>query len=519
MIPFARADWILFPRLAGLLVLPLLAGRPGTFAEGLDSITPKECEAHVKVLASEEFAGRDTPSEGLERAGAYIAERLKEFGLEPGGDAEAYFQTFDVQVRVPAKDCSLAVTGGKAEGTFEVKKDWLPVPGSADGEARGEPIFLGYAIEATKYRYNDFSKAEVRGKVVLALTHEPREKKAGSVFDGLEPTKHSSIFEKARTVAEKGGVALLLVHDPVNHVGTTPLAYKSASGRRATPTQAAAPSIPVATVSLEAAERIIGLPIRPLQEKIDGSMTPQVVKCPGSEVTLVSKTENGPAPTRNVVAVRKGSDPEAAKQAVVIGAHYDHVGVNDIGQVYFGADDNASGSTALLEVAEAFSRTPTRRSVVFCWFAGEEAGLLGSEAYVKAPPRFTLDDTVAMVNTDMVGRGDLDAFSVAGTWDNPDLQSVVSRAQKLRPLKVKVDLDYGRQFFERSDQWNFQKHGVPALFVSEKDIEHKDYHQPTDSPDKIEEEKVSRAARLIFSIAYLLADEEKAPRRPAPTAK
>ncbi|HKB16415.1 MAG TPA: PA domain-containing protein, partial [Planctomycetota bacterium] len=296
MIPHARADRTPFPRLAGLLVLPLLAGRSGTFAEGLDTITPKECEAHVKVLASEEFAGRDTPSEGLERAGAYIAERLKEFGLEPGGDAEGYFQSFDVQARIPSKDCSLSVTGGKSEGTFELKKDWLPVPGSADGEARGEPIFLGYAIEATKYRYSDFAKAEVRGKVVIALTHEPREKKAGSVFDGLEPTKHSSIFEKGRTVAEKGGVALLLVQDPLNHEATTPLAYKPAGGRRATPTQAAAPSIPVATVSLEAAERILGVPIRPLQEKIDASLTPQVFKCPGREVRLLSKTENGPAP-------------------------------------------------------------------------------------------------------------------------------------------------------------------------------------------------------------------------------
>ncbi|MGH7149094.1 MAG: PA domain-containing protein, partial [Planctomycetota bacterium] len=256
--------------LPGLALLPLFAGGPGlgTFAEGLDSITPKECEAHVRVLASEEFAGRDTPSEGLEKAGAYIAERLKEFGLEPGGGGEGYFQAFDVQTRVPAKDCSLAVTGGKGEGSFELRKDWLPVPGGAEGEARGDLIFLGYAIEATKYRYSDFAKADVRGKVVLALTHEPREKKAGSVFDGPEPTKHSSIFEKARTVAEQGGVALLLVHDPLNHGETTPLAYKTASGRRATPTQAAAPSIPVATVSLEAAERILGLSIRPLQEKI-----------------------------------------------------------------------------------------------------------------------------------------------------------------------------------------------------------------------------------------------------------
>jgi hypothetical protein len=509
------------PSLAGFALLAVLnkGGAPGSFAEGLDSITPRECEAHVKVLASERFAGRDTPSEGLEKAGEYIAERLKEFGLEPGGDGESFFQSFDVPTRVPAPGCSLALKGGKGEGIFEVKKDWLPVPTGHDREARGEPIFAGYAIDSAKYRYSDFARADVRGKVVLALTHEPREKKPGPAFEGLDPTKGSSIFEKARRVAEKGGVALLLVRDPLNHDETTPLAYKNAGGRRPTATQTGGePPIPVATISLEAAERILGVSIRPLQEKIDASLVPQAVKCPGREVLLVSKTENGAASARNVVAVRKGSDAQGAKQAVVVGAHYDHVGTNDLGQVYFGADDNASGSTALLEVAEAFARTATRRSVVFCWFAGEEAGLLGSDAYAAAP-RFPLESTVAMVNTDMVGRGDLDDFSVAGAWDNPDMEGVVGRAQRLRPLKVKVDLEYGRPYFERSDQWNFHKRGVPSLFVSEKDIEHKDYHQPTDSAEKIEAEKVSRGARLLFSIAYLLADEEKTPRRPAPTPK
>jgi hypothetical protein len=514
----------LAPSAACALLLALAAalasgrGSGGSFAEAFATIEAKEALEHVEVLASERFEGRGTPSEGLSAAANYIAERFASFGLDPGGDDGTFLHAFEIDALVPQEGNQLTMTTSEGERRFEEGTDWVAIAGGDGSEVRGEVVFAGYAVEAQKYRYSDFANLDVRGKLVLALTHEPREKAKGAAFDGPAPTKHSSIFEKARTVAEKGGRALLLVRDPANHEATTAFRFARPPGRRNRGAPETEDSIPIVGVSLATAEAILGQEIRPLQEKIDRTVRPPSTRATGSTVALRAATKTGSATVHNVVGIRRGEDSQLASEAVLLGAHYDHVGVDDKGEIYFGADDNASGTAALLETAEAFSQTSTRRSVIFCAFAGEERGLLGSDAFATRPSH-PLEKIVMMVNTDMVGRGPVGEMSIGGAWDNPPVAAAIQRALKLRAPRLKIETKGGQQYWQRSDQWSFYRRGVPALFVTELGTEHEDYHRPTDTSDKIDAEKIARAARLLFNLAFLFADEEETLPRPEPETR
>ncbi|MBI1849507.1 MAG: M28 family peptidase [Planctomycetes bacterium] len=501
-----------------LATLPAASTGHEALLPALNSIVAEDVLRHERYLASPELEGRDTPKHGLELAAEYIAKELKSYGLQPGGKDGSYFQPFDLEVTVPDDACALTV--GKSDSTAEdhackLNDDFVPIWGSAESEVNADVVFAGYGITATDERYDDYAGKKVSGKVVLVLTHEPREGKKGQAFKGPEVTEFSSLLSKAKNAYEHGAVGLLAVTDPKNHESKGPIDYQFPSMESPHPRPEQQVPIPMMSVSLAIAEKILGQPIAPLQEKLDSSMKGRLVQSKDRDVTMKVAFRKETAHPRNVVAVYPGSDPAHEDEAVVLGAHYDHVGVNDKGQIYFGADDNASGTSGLLEVAQALATTkPTsRRQIDIVWFAGEEKGLLGSAAYVKDPV-VSIAKTVAMLNVDMIGRMEPNEVCAISRTKSRELYEHAERLAANPAINFKLK-SMGEEFFKRSDQYNFYKGGVPVLFFFG-GKEHEDYHKPTDTVDKIDTKKVARTARLLLLLALDVANDNTPPERPKP---
>lgn len=219
---------------------------------------------------------------------------------------------------------------------------------------------------------------------------------------------------------------------------------------------------------------------------------------------------------QNLVGLLRGSDPVLAGEFVVLGAHYDHVGIDARGRIACGADDNASGVAGMLEIAEAMTQAGPRRSVLFCAFAGEEDGLLGSQAFCGDLP-VQKEKIVGMVNLDMIGRGDVGEVAVLGILQNPALEKVIARARKLKPSGLReVVMRQGEELFERSDHFSFHRIGIPVLFFFEGlPIEkNADYHTWRDTVDKIDTDKMLNTTRFVYNATWILTDDDERPPPP-----
>jgi Iap family predicted aminopeptidase len=309
----------------------------------------------------------------------------------------------------------------------------------------------------------------------------------------------------------------LIVTDPLNHMSLMPRGFPWPSLSKMIPADALPLSlgtdetakIPVVHVGPAVIESLFGSvdSLKAIQRSIDGGLKPSRYSV-DAVVTVKTSTVVQDLSARNVVGVVEGSDPSLRNEVVVIGAHYDHIGfmkTHAAGEdyIYNGADDNASGTAGVMAIASAFhaSAQPPRRTVLFIFFAGEEEGLFGSQAYTEHP-LFPLDRSVAMINLDMIGRGPLDTLYVVGTSRSPDLVTLNEEENRA----INFTLVYGQeQFLGRSDQANFLRKGVPALYLHTG--EHADYHKVTDEASRINFEKAARIARLTFLDAWRIANE------------
>ncbi|HEY3186102.1 MAG TPA: M28 family peptidase, partial [Solirubrobacteraceae bacterium] len=376
--------------------------------------------------------------------------------------------------------------------SLTLAKDWTPLGASPDGIAEGPIVFVGYGISAPELGYDDYAGVDVRDRVVLAMSGEPRRGDPTSPFARAGTPPHGFQLHKARTTAAKGARALLLVSRPDGRADGLP----ALAGPRA------AVDIPVAAISRPVAERLLGS-LAPMMRGIDAALTPASRALPGATTRLEVRIVSTPASAANVIAVLPGTDPARAHEAVVLGAHYDHLGRTG-GHVHPGADDNASGTAAVLALARHFAATGgTPRTLVFALFGGEELGLLGSGAYVQHPP-FPLARTVAMVNLDMVGRLRDERLHVLGVDSASGLRDLVGAAA----TGLGFDLSFGGDPFGPSDHQAFYRHGVPVVFLTTG--EHGDYHRPTDTWEKINASGLERIVTLADRVVDRLA-RERAP--------
>ncbi|HET8733932.1 MAG TPA: M20/M25/M40 family metallo-hydrolase, partial [Anaeromyxobacteraceae bacterium] len=358
-------------------------------------------KADVAWLADPARTGRGVGTPGIDAAADWIEAEMKRIGLAPAG-ADGFRQVFEAPVGARLVDGNALAVAGKA---LTLQQDWQPFTFSDDGKAEAEIVFAGYGITAPDLAYDDYAGIDVKGKIVLVAQDFPGESDPKSAFRDPKNYRYGEWRYKVTNARDHGAAAVLAVRDDWNHPAKDEIpAWKGSPSSRA--------GLVAARVTL-GAMKDAGVDVAALAAPIAGDMKPRS-KPTGVKAALSVAVAHDRARTANLVGKIAGSDPAVADECVVVGAHYDHLGLGgensaspeQIGQPHLGADDNASGTAAMLAVARAFaSQPPPRRTVVFAAFSGEELGVLGSAHFVKNPPAgCPVAKMQLMVNLDMVGR-------------------------------------------------------------------------------------------------------------------
>jgi Tol biopolymer transport system component len=459
-------------------------------------------EADVRALAADDMEGRGLGTRGLRRAADYLERRLRGLGLRPGFGGQ-YRQRFQIKTGVsPAEGNRLSSVA---------LRDWTPLGMSSSGAFAGELVFVGYGIEAPSIGYQELQGVDLRGKVALMLRYEPQERDPASPFDGRRPSRWSALRYKVHQARERGAAAVVFVTGPAQDEEKDRLPALRNDG----PESPA--GLPVMQLRASAAARLLapaGIDLAAFQKDVDRDLRSRS-RATGLRLEGRVAMRATFAEAENVAGVLPGRGA-LAHETVVIGAHYDHLGLGgehsmrpNTRAVHNGADDNASGTAVVLAAAErlsaALADATSRRTVVFALFAGEEVGLAGSGAFVKNPP-FPIDQTVAMINFDMVGRLRDDQLMAFGTDSAADWESALAPLGAELGLKLKTVGDgYGP-----SDQTSFYAARVPVLhfFTGA----HEAYHTPDDDADAVNMEGGARIAELGARLARELASGRLNPR-------
>jgi hypothetical protein len=454
----------------------------------------------VKALSAPAMDGRASGTPGADRAAEHIARVFKEAGLGPGGAGGGYLQPFPVTTGIRLGPANGVAVLGPAARTLALGRDWAPLPVSADGALEGDLVFAGFGITAPDLGYDDYAGLDVRGKVVLAVGREPRTTDPASPFRRPEAYHYSERSHKVINAREHGARGILLVEHP-------------AADRERLPVLAGIGQpwgIVAAAVTRSTAEALLapsGKRLADLVAAVDGPMAPRSFQVPGARLRVEVSLTRDRGTAANVVGILPGTDPTLRREAVVIGAHYDHLGrggegslaPDQIGAIHHGADDNASGTSVVMALARAFARAGgAPRTLVFVAFAGEEMGLLGSTHHVKEPAH-PLDHTVLMLNLDMVGRLRDGKLYVAGVDSGSGLRAALERHARGLGLALQMQGDP----YSPSDHTSFYAAGRPVLFLFTG--AHADYHRPSDTWEKINvpglETVGTLAARVVAAIA------------------
>ena len=432
----------------------------------------------VAALTAPELEGRRSGTAGGDRAAELLAGWLGAAGLRPAGDHGTFLQSFVLErSALPAPTSALELDGAPPRA-FALGRDFTPHAGSQTGEAAGEIVFVGYGVSAPDAGWDDWAAVDLRGRVALAL-------------DGAPPSlagARASRIEKVLAARAHGAAALLLVADALPPVAATsaPVNVLSAAVTRAAADALLAPA---------------GRTTAELAAALTGGGAPASFAT-GARARLRVDLLRHERRAQNVVGVLPGVDPARAGDAVVLGAHWDHLGRVG-GVVHPGADDNASGTALVVGLARAFAATGgADRTLVFVLFGAEELGLLGSAHYVRQPV-VPLAQTVAMLNFDMVGRLRRDRLFVSGGDSASGLRALVTEAAR----GTGVTLDVRGSPWMPSDQTRFYGAGVPVLsfFTGA----HDDYHRPSDTPDRLDPDGMARVAAVAARAVERLAGEPR----------
>jgi len=497
-----------------ILITALLIGAAAVHAAPGD-IDADRLLDHIKFLASDDLKGRASGSPELERAAEYIAQQFRAIGLRPGGDDGSWFQPFELiaGVNVGAGN-SLVISDKGRSVKFSIGSTYYPlsaIPNESpnvpsDQEDKVPLVFAGYGLVAPERNYDDYAGINVNGKAVLIFSHEPQENDANSPLNGNRPMPQTTLYQKA-AVAHGLGARVLIVVGDATHSMDQGLYHTFHEVPDLD--EAGMPVLRVRRAEMQPLLDAWGLDA--LARQIDLDLRPRSRLLKDATIDYMEFLARDRKTVRNVVGVLPGSDPAKAREAIVIGAHYDHVGLGGrlsmtperAGEVHNGADDNASGTASIIEVARAAMAERARfpRTLIFVTFAGEERGLLGSMHYVASPP-VSMGDTIAMLNLDMVGRshGSVDVSGLDNATIKGDLMGAAQAAGS-------IDIKQEGPGAGRSDDSSFLAARVPAVnfFTGF----HPDYHRPTDDWQKIDKAGTARVAALALEFAARLAADDR----------
>jgi Peptidase family M28 len=471
------------------IVFSFVSGFSQSDGLGLESITSNNLMQTVKTLCSDEFNGRLPGSVGYNKAAEFAAEKFEQTGLKPAGD-ENYFQYFDVEYnKIDSPIVFKAITPQEIY-SYEIGKDFVfrGFTGSADLSL---PVaFCGYGISRPDLGYDDYENIDIKNKVVLVFKQNPTWKINDSTLGGEYPR------EKSLVAYKHGAKGILFVSRPNDEKPQSLIgSVMHGKGEQIDGFPQLQISMDVAAVLLKG----IGVSISECQRRIDECQTPNSF-VNGNDVNVVVNTQYSQhAQTMNVIGLFEGNDPILKKEYLIIGAHLDHVG-SQAGLLFPGANDNASGSAAVIEIAKAFQKSELKpkRSILFILFASEEQGLYGSNYFVEKLKADT-SKIVAMFNLDCIGYGD--SIQVGNGKSSPELWEIAK----------KTDDDNFNLLVENT--WNgggadltpFYEKGIPGLyFVSKYSYDH--LHQPSDTPETLNPKLYEKIVKLVYLTARNVAD-------------
>jgi hypothetical protein len=485
--------------LAGALAAAAASTTPSA-ATTNPEITAGEVMTHIRYLASAELGGRGSGAPGNNRAGDYLANRFQSLGLQPAGEKASFFQNFPLftGLKLGARN-ELTIHSQEGITRLRARQDFMPFLFTRNGSVTAPLIFAGYGISQPHLGYDDYQGLEVRGKIVVVLRYTPDGQKNGK-FAPYAPLPYKTVI-----ASNKGAVGILFVTGPDSGVGedlgrlpfqSAPLDY----------------GLPAAFIRREFLERLLR-PHHTHLSELQGLMaggTPRSFPLTGVRVSLRTQVDRQPGQTRNLLGLLPGSDLALRNEYIVVGAHYDHLGSESTASgtvIHPGADDNASGTAGLLELAQHFAAHRDRlgRSVLFIGFSGEEIGLIGSNYWTKHPT-IPLKQVAAMINLDMIGRLKENPVSVIGVESSPAWKKLLEGVHADYSLRLDtVGADFGG-----SDHQPFLAQEIPVLFFSTG--LHSDYHLPSDTPEKIE---AAGEVKLLRFLAETVAQVSRLTPRPA----
>jgi hypothetical protein len=477
-------------------------------------IDPAAYQAHINYLASDQLKGRASGTPELDKAADYLRAQFISYGVKPIPGTD-YFQEFTVPtgVRLTGTNRLTATRDGRTE-TLSVNSTFVPFSFSSTGTSGAAPvIFAGYGITAPEYNYDDYANLSVTGKFVLIFRHEPQEDSAQSVFAGRAETKHATFVNKAINAKNHGALGVILINDTPHHPkeGDRLMNFAEADG----PKDAGVFFVQIKASTAETWLRSAGRELTALAESIDRDLQPQSFALTGLTASATVGIQHDEKKAHNVI----GYIPGSTDDYVIVGAHYDHLGLgekysmapNEKGRIHHGADDNASGTAAVLEIARYFASQPTaaaqpRPGLLFIAFAGEEMGLLGSGHYTNHP-LLPLANARAMLNMDMIGRVTNNGrVFVNGTGTGSTLKGIVDSIAPPEGLRFDFSESLG---YGGSDHESFVAKQVPVIFFFSG--LHADYHKPSDTAEKIDTRDAAAIAGYVAQIAQTIATRPDRP--------
>jgi hypothetical protein len=459
-------------------------------------IKKEELKEKLYYISSDKFEGRETGKSGQKRAAQYLADYYAQLNFSYPENAPNYFQTYPLEIHQPTK-ISMCIN----TDTIQFFKEFYCFGDLKDTTYLWtDIIYVGYGIEEAAY--SDYKNLDVKGKVVVAREGQPKDAALKNDWENWR--------NKYQLAKDKNAAALFIIKDNF-YDNAAALSSLYTSNRVKLPQnikKAQTFSIPNVYISNKLSEDIFGK--EPLT----------IGKKAGVKIQLIAATKVDVIDVENVVAIIEGTDLK--DEVVVVSSHYDHIGIDDFGNVCNGADDNGTGTVATMQIAKAFKEAENagikpKRTIVFMHFSGEEKGLLGS-TYYAANPLYPMEKTLANLNIDMIGRSD-DAhkgnpdyvYLIGADKISSDLDRICTEVKDLYNFKLELDYTFNNpndpnRFYYRSDHYNFAKYGVPVVFFFTG--VHEDYHKPTDTAEKIDYQKHELITRYVFSIAWKLSYQE-----------
>ncbi|NUN07779.1 MAG: M20/M25/M40 family metallo-hydrolase [Ignavibacteriaceae bacterium] len=530
--------------------------------EAAKFIRADDLKTYISFLASDKLKGRfaGTPENAI--AAEYIAKRFSELGLKPfieprvpakkkeaeeelkfevsdeppvPSPAEKYYQKFFLlKTQFDSVNTWLKVKSSFGSSTVEtgffLKKDFF-ISGKIDQNLslNSKVVFLGFGIEKGEDGYSDYltkegKEIDIKDKVVLIVDSYPEEENPEGTYAKSRNVMYKNLRKKSELAFEKGALAVIAVASPIGNnppfiVKNESMMHTFSKPNYSLPelgSEAAHPVIHIGNEVTNELFRTSGTTLKEIIRKINKEKKGNALELPGCEFNIKINMLIKSVPVVNVVGIIEGSDPVLKDEYVVVGAHFDHIGMGEtgvmskdnIGQIHNGADDNASGTAGVMEVAEAMSKVKPKRSVVFIAFNAEELGMMGSRYYAYQFPWRPVDKAVGMVNMDMIGRNESELLWIGGIFYSSDMKEVVENANKQAGTGFELLYNVGLLTFA-SDQGPFIRREVPAVFFFAG--MHDDYHMPSDDVQKINFKKVERVAKLAFETANHIANTSDLP--------